>query len=153
LDAAAASFKATLRELGLSGDEPELGDAARLGQRAALVAAASALWQRHLGPLLDLRQAQQLLGGGRRGRGSSEAAMAILEAPAATARTRRIARDRGGAHEAMEEGMGEERFSHAACSASSRTWVKRAMSNNGRWRGWRRAAGVNGRAAKVPAPA
>ena len=66
LDAAAASFKATLRELGLSGDEPELGDAARLGQRAALVAAASALWQRHLGPLLDLRQAQQLLGVGSR---------------------------------------------------------------------------------------
>ena len=78
-----------------------------------------------------LRQAQQLLGGGRRGRGSSEAAMAVLEAPAATARARRVARDRGGAHEAMEEGMGEERFSHAACSRSSRAWVKRAMSNSG----------------------
>jgi hypothetical protein len=66
LDTAAASFKATLRELGLSGDEPELGDAARLGQRAALVAAAGALWQRQLGPLLDMRQAQQLLGVGSR---------------------------------------------------------------------------------------
>ena len=66
LDAAAASFKATLRELGLSGDEPELGDASRLGQRAALVAAAGALWQRQLGPLLDMRQAQQLLGVGSR---------------------------------------------------------------------------------------
>jgi hypothetical protein len=66
LDTAAASFKATLRELGLSGDEPELGDAARLGQRAALVAAAGALWQRHLGPLLEMRQAQGLLGVGSR---------------------------------------------------------------------------------------
>src|ERR671925_2439488 len=66
LDTAAASFKATLRELGLSGDEPELGDAERLGQRAALVAAAGALWQRQLGPLLDMRQAQQLLGVGSR---------------------------------------------------------------------------------------
>jgi hypothetical protein len=66
LDTAAASFKATLRELGLSGDEPELGDAARLGQRAALVAAAGALWQRQLGPLLEMRQAQQLLRVGTR---------------------------------------------------------------------------------------
>src|ERR671931_1197895 len=66
LDTAAASFKATLRELGLSGNEPELGDAARLGQRAALVAAAGALWQRQLGPLLDIRQAQHVLGVGSR---------------------------------------------------------------------------------------
>jgi hypothetical protein len=62
LDTAAASFKATLAELGLSGDEPELGDAARLGQRAALVAAAGALWRGQLGPLLDMRQARELLG-------------------------------------------------------------------------------------------
>ena len=66
LDTAATSFKATFRELGLSGDEPELGDATRLGQRAALVAAAGALWQRQLGPLLEMRQAQQLLGVGSR---------------------------------------------------------------------------------------
>jgi len=66
LEAAAASFKATLSELGLSGDEPELGDALRLGQRAALIAAAGALWQRQVGPLLDIRQAQQLLGVGSR---------------------------------------------------------------------------------------
>jgi len=66
LETAAASFKATFRELGLSGDEPELGDASRLGQRAALVAAAGALWQRQLGPLLDMRQAQDLLGVGSR---------------------------------------------------------------------------------------
>jgi hypothetical protein len=62
LDTAAASFKATLRELGLSGEEPELGDATRLGQRAALVAAAGALWRGQLGPLLDMRQTQELLG-------------------------------------------------------------------------------------------
>src|SRR6266851_1816356 len=61
LDTAAASFKATLRELGLSGQEPELGDATRLGQRAALVAAASALWRGQLGPLLDVRQTQEML--------------------------------------------------------------------------------------------
>ena len=66
LDTAAASFKATLRELGLSGNEPELGDAARLGQRAALVAAAAAVWQKQLGPLLEMRHAQQLLGVGSR---------------------------------------------------------------------------------------
>jgi hypothetical protein len=66
LDIAAAAFKATLRELGLSGDEPELGDGARLGQRAALVAAASVMWRHQLGPLLDMRQAQELLGVGSR---------------------------------------------------------------------------------------
>ncbi|MBV9170508.1 MAG: DUF2384 domain-containing protein [Chloroflexi bacterium] len=66
LDTAAATFKATLRELGLSGDEPELDDGARLGRRAALVAAASVLWQRQLGPLLDIRQAMELLGVGSR---------------------------------------------------------------------------------------
>src|SRR5713101_1659331 len=62
LHTAAASFKATLAELGLSGDEPELGDAVRLGQRSALVAAAGALWRGQLGPLLDMRQTQELLG-------------------------------------------------------------------------------------------
>jgi hypothetical protein len=62
LDTMAASFKDTLRELGLSGDEPELGDATRLGQRAALVAAAAALWQGQLGPLLDLHHTKELLG-------------------------------------------------------------------------------------------
>jgi hypothetical protein len=66
LDMAAASFKATLRELGVSGDEPEFGDGAQLGQRAALVAAASVLWRQQLGPLLDIRQAQELLGVGSR---------------------------------------------------------------------------------------
>src|SRR2546425_10773487 len=70
--------------------------------------------------------------GCRRGVNASKRAVAVLVAPAATARTRRIARDRGGAHEAMEEGMGEERFSHAACSRSSKAWVKRAMSKSGR---------------------
>jgi hypothetical protein len=62
LNTAAASFKATLRELGFSGDEPELGDAARLGRRAALVAVAGALWRDQLGPLLNMRQTQEMLG-------------------------------------------------------------------------------------------
>jgi hypothetical protein len=66
LDTAVASFAATLRELGLSGDEPELGDAERLGERAALVAAAGALWSGQVGPLLDIRQAQVLLRVGSR---------------------------------------------------------------------------------------
>ena len=35
---------------------------ARLMQRVALAAAAGAPWQRQLGPLLDIRQAQRLLG-------------------------------------------------------------------------------------------
>src|SRR5437762_9902162 len=51
--------------------------------------------------------------GCRRGVNAGKSAMTVLVAPAAAARTRRVARDRGGAHEAMEESMGEERFSHA----------------------------------------
>jgi len=52
--------------LGVSGDEPEFGDGAQLGQRAALVAAAGVLWRQQLGPLLDMRQAQELLEVGSR---------------------------------------------------------------------------------------
>jgi hypothetical protein len=62
LNTAAASFKATLAELGLSGDEPEFGDAAQLGQRAAMVAVAGVVWRGQLGPLLDMSQAGELLG-------------------------------------------------------------------------------------------
>src|SRR5216110_51149 len=64
--------------------------------------------------------------GCRRGVNAGKSAMTVLVAPAAAARTRRVARDRGGAHEAMEESMGEERFSHAVRSRSSRAWVKRS---------------------------
>jgi len=66
LEVAATTFKATLRELGLTGDEPELGDGSRLGQRGALVAAAGLVWRRQLGPLLDMKGAQELLGVGSR---------------------------------------------------------------------------------------
>jgi hypothetical protein len=86
LDDAAASFERSLRGLGLSGDEPELGDAVQFGQWAALAAAAGArwhalgvapddphppcahcgpagaLWHVRFGPLLDTRYAQALLG-------------------------------------------------------------------------------------------
>ncbi len=59
---AAESFETTLRELGFTRVPPEVGDPAKLGRRAALVAAAEAVWTRHLGPLLDAKQVQALLG-------------------------------------------------------------------------------------------
>jgi hypothetical protein len=60
------SFQGTLRELGLAQGSPEVGDPAKLGRRAALVAVAVAVWTRHLGPLFDARQVQELLGVGTR---------------------------------------------------------------------------------------
>jgi hypothetical protein len=60
---AAASFEETLEELGFDEVEVELGDPAELGRRAALLIAAEAVWRRHLGPLLDGKQVQELLGG------------------------------------------------------------------------------------------
>jgi hypothetical protein len=86
LDAAVASFENSLRGLGLTGEEAELGDAAQFGQWAAISAAAGALWfgqgiapddpeppcahcgpagsvwHVRFGPLLDTRRAQALLG-------------------------------------------------------------------------------------------
>ena len=59
---ASESFRSTLRELGLTAASPEVGDPARLGRRAALVAAAESVWTGHLGPLLDSKQVQDLLG-------------------------------------------------------------------------------------------
>lgn len=58
---AAESFQSTLRELGLTRASPDTGDPAKLGRRAALVAAAEAVWTNHLGPLLDAKQVQDLL--------------------------------------------------------------------------------------------
>jgi hypothetical protein len=66
LATAASVFEGTLKELGFSGTEPELGDLAQLARRAALLAVAGALWRRHLGPLLDSRQVRELLGVGTR---------------------------------------------------------------------------------------
>jgi len=60
--AAAAAFEETLEELGLSGSEVELEDPEGLGRRAALLVAARAVWDRHLGTMLDGRQVQELLG-------------------------------------------------------------------------------------------
>jgi hypothetical protein len=60
--AAAAAFEETLEELGLSGSEIEFEDPKGLGRRAALLVAARAVWDRHLGAMLDSRQVQELLG-------------------------------------------------------------------------------------------
>lgn len=60
--AAAAAFEETLEELGLSDTELHLDDPAGIGRRAALLIAADALWDRHLGKMLDSRQVQELLG-------------------------------------------------------------------------------------------
>jgi hypothetical protein len=60
--AAVAAFEEMLEELSLSGSELELEDPAELGRRAALLVAARAVWDRHLGTLLDGRQVQELLG-------------------------------------------------------------------------------------------
>jgi hypothetical protein len=62
LAAAAAAFEETLADLGFGEAEAELGNPAELGRRAALLVAADAFWQHHLGPLLDGKQVQQLLG-------------------------------------------------------------------------------------------
>ena len=62
LAAAAAAFEETLEGLGFADAEAELGDPVELGRRAALFVAANAVWQRHLGPLLDGTQVQQRLG-------------------------------------------------------------------------------------------
>jgi hypothetical protein len=60
--AAAAAFEETLEELSLSGSALELEDPEQLGRRAALLVAARAVWDRHLGTLLDGRQVQEFLG-------------------------------------------------------------------------------------------
>lgn len=60
--AAAAAFEETLEELRLLGSELDLEDPEGFGRRAALLVAARAVWDRHLGTLLDGRQVQDLLG-------------------------------------------------------------------------------------------
>lgn len=59
---ASESFKEALQELGLDRSTEELGGPKELGRRAALTAAAEAAWTNHLGPLLDTKQVQELLG-------------------------------------------------------------------------------------------
>ena len=63
---AAEAFRTQLRDLGIAEDHTRVEEAVELGRRAALLAAAEALWRDHLGPLLDLKQAQRMLGVGTR---------------------------------------------------------------------------------------
>jgi hypothetical protein len=60
---AAVEFERALRDLGFSGDEPELGDGAALGRRGALLAVSELIWQRRLGDMFDTKQVQALLSG------------------------------------------------------------------------------------------
>lgn len=61
LATAAASFEQALAELGITGDEEELGDPAELGRRAAVLAASDVVWRKHLGPSYSSRQVRELL--------------------------------------------------------------------------------------------
>jgi|SRR5947209_11500834 len=60
--AAAQAFEETLEELDLPDSTPELQDPRNLGRRAALLAVAKAVWGQYLGPLLEARDVQLLLG-------------------------------------------------------------------------------------------
>lgn len=60
--AAATAFEDTLAELGIDEDDLPLDDAARLGRRGALLAAAGTVWQGHLGPMYSTSQVIELLG-------------------------------------------------------------------------------------------
>lgn len=59
--AAARAFEETLEQLERQEGISDLGDPAVLGRRAALLAAAEAVWGRHLGPLFDLEQTKTAL--------------------------------------------------------------------------------------------
>jgi len=60
--AAAKAFEETLEELDLPDSTPELRDPKSLGRRAALLAVAEAVWGKHLGPLIEAQDVQNLLG-------------------------------------------------------------------------------------------
>jgi hypothetical protein len=64
--AAAKAFEETLEELSLPDDSPDFQDPAALGRRAALLAAADAVWGKVLAPLFDAEQAQAILKVGSR---------------------------------------------------------------------------------------
>lgn len=66
LATASASFRRTLVRLGLDAEHQALSDAVHFGRRAALLAAAEAVWGRHLGDLLGVKDVQTLLGVGTR---------------------------------------------------------------------------------------
>lgn len=63
MTAATEAFEEALTGLGLDAHLDELGDLRALGRRAALLAVAGTVWERHLGPLLTSRQVAELLGG------------------------------------------------------------------------------------------
>lgn len=65
---AAAAFKQTLTSLGVDDADAdlELDDPRAFGRRGALLAVATTLWRRHLGPLLTTGEVAALLGVGSR---------------------------------------------------------------------------------------
>jgi hypothetical protein len=63
---AARAFERTLEQLERQEGISAFGDPAALGRRAALLAAAEAVWGRQLGPLFDLEQTKAALGVGTR---------------------------------------------------------------------------------------
>jgi len=63
---AAKAFRETLERLDLPDTDPLLEDPAALGERAALSAAADAIWRKKLGPYLTSKEVQELIGVGTR---------------------------------------------------------------------------------------
>jgi nucleoid DNA-binding protein len=63
---AATAFAETLRTLRIAESPADIEDPVALGRRAALLASAGRIWRRQFGPLLDVQQAQELLGVGTR---------------------------------------------------------------------------------------
>lgn len=63
---ASASYESTLRTLGADRDPPAGVDPKEAGRRAALVTLTAAVWRGQLGPLLEARDVQRLLGVGTR---------------------------------------------------------------------------------------
>lgn len=61
IDYAVDAFRATLLERGALVGAPE-AEAAEVGRRAALLVGRASAWREHLGQLLDVRQAMDLLG-------------------------------------------------------------------------------------------
>ena len=61
IDTAVDAFRATLVERGALAGAAD-SDAAEVGRRAALLVDGATAWQDHLGTLLDVRQAMELLG-------------------------------------------------------------------------------------------
>lgn len=63
---AAEAFARTLDDLRTQEHAADIGDPTEFGRRAALLALADTVWERQIGPLLDGRGVQRLLGVGTR---------------------------------------------------------------------------------------